>query len=115
MKDSALIEKRLANHIPEGSEKEIRWATFNAHGVSMLRIRDYLIKQGLILEEDLNRNIYIAKFDLGLFKMSSSIVGLLLDGDKVVMGVYSKEGLIKRNIANKTIDMIKEFMNKYND
>lgn len=71
--------------------------------LTILKIRDALIVCGHILEEDLDNNYYIAIVSPGNSKLKVSLLIVELLEKKVNICAYAREGLIKQNIAKKSI------------
>ena len=96
----------------EVEKEKIQNATIKTGEISIMRLRNVLIINGKILEEYLEKNLYIATVNGGLAKMSKAWVVAELDKDCVKLAVYAKEGLIKQNISQGVIKLLADALQK---
>ena len=109
-----IIEKKMMAYIPyKGGE--FTWESMNSKEVTLIQIRDFLIANGTILEEDLEQNLYIASFRTGFLKLATAVVGIQMIERTCLVGVYSKEGIIKQGLSRSVINAISEYLGETNE
>ena len=74
--------------------------------LSILQLRDRLFLLGNILYEDLERQVYVATVRAGFCDMSNSVVAMRLQGNRLYIAGYAKEGVIKQNICEQAFRKI---------
>ena len=72
-----------------------------------LFIRDAITGLGTILKEDLTNHYYITTVRIGAFGNVLTQAIILRSGKEADVAVYAREGLIKRHLAEKTIQKLK--------
>lgn len=72
-----------------------------------LFIRDAITGIGTILKEDLEHNYYITTVKVGLFGNVLTQAIIQRDDASAEIAVYAREGLIKQQLADKTIQKLK--------
>ena len=72
-----------------------------------LFIRDAITGLGTILKEDLANHYYITTVRIGAFGNVLTQAIILRSGKEADVAVYAREGLIKRHLAEKTIQKLK--------
>ena len=83
-----MINTKLFKKINEAekvSEDKLFSKTITNKDITILKIRDYLITTGSIVDEDLKNQIYTAYFKTGFLKLSRSIIGIMLENDKLTV------------------------------
>ena len=75
-----------------------------------LFIRDAITGLGTILKEDLDNHYYITTVKGGLFGNVLTHAIILRDEQDAEIAVYAHEGLIKQNLAEKTIEKLKKVL-----
>ena len=75
-------------------------------------VRNSLIKCSRILEEDLEKHIYVALVKLPGIGNREVLLVSQRTGDVVSIATFAKEGLISQRMAEKAIDLFKECLNK---
>lgn len=109
-----IIEKRMMDYIPyKGGE--FTWESIKSREVTLIEIRDFLIANGTILEEDLEQDLYIASFRTGFLRLANAVVGIILDERICLVGVYSKEGIIKQGLSRSVINAIRDYLGEKNE
>lgn len=107
-----MMNKNLLNKINEAetiSEDKLYTKSIVVKDYNILKVRDYLIIDGSIVDEDLKNNIYTAYYRTGFLNMSRSIVGIILEKDKLTIAGSSKKIVdtiasdlsVKKNSKNK--------------
>ena len=74
--------------------------------LSILQIRDRLYLFGKILYEDLDNQVYVAAVRVGYGNMNSAVVAIQLQGEKLLVAGYAKEGIIKQNICERAFQKL---------
>ena len=72
--------------------------------VSVLKIRDTLLRMGNLLKENLEEEYYIGTIRAGIRNKNTAYI--IIKKDKKILDVccYAREGLIKQHTARKAID-----------
>ena len=96
MMDKVLLEK--LNKVEEIQEDKIYVSELEDAKFSILKVRDYMMTYGAIVEEDLDKQIYIAYFKVGTFNPKRILVGTILKENKLTVVGYSG------NSAKKVVD-----------
>lgn len=101
-----LKSKRFINDIDK-ARSEVATETISLQKNEDLFIRDAITGMGTILKEDLEQHYYITTVRIGAFGgvLTQAIIQRL--DSKAKIAVYAHEGLIKRDLANKTIQKLK--------
>ena len=71
-------------------------------------IRDAITGMGTILKENLEHHYYITTVRMGTFGDTFTQAIIQRIGSSAVIAVYGKEGLIKKHLADKTIQKLKD-------
>lgn len=74
--------------------------------LSILQIRDRLYVLGKIVYEDLDNQVYVATVRSGYGNMNNAVVAMQLQGDKLLVAGYAKEGIIKQNICERAFQKL---------
>lgn len=101
---SELIEK-IRNYV-NINDNEIITDTTPCNGISEMKLRDYLMEIGTILEYDENANIFIATIKAGFGDRNPAIVGMMLHDKTFYIAAYAKEGFIHQETAQKAIQKV---------
>jgi hypothetical protein len=73
-----------------------------------LRLREFLMLNGRIFEETIEKLSYCAVLKFGYKKSNEAFVVILRESEKIYIGAYSKEGLINQHLSKKAVDIVKE-------
>ena len=89
-----------------GKEKGIIFRHTTVTKQTFAQLRDSLLGQGKILEEDFGKKIYVISIMAGAADMNEAVVAMRLSGDSLDFAGYAREGLIKQHTAEKAIEKI---------
>lgn len=101
------LQKLLTEHC-SATPAMVKEETVDGCVLSITQIRDKLYLLGNILYEDLDNKVYVASVRAGFANMNAAIVALQLQGSKLSMVGYAKEGLIKQKICETAIRKISD-------
>lgn len=79
--------------------------------LSFSELRDKIIGNGKILDEDFEYQIYTINILAGIANMNSAIVAIKLYQDTIEMVGYAKEGIISQHTAKHAIRKLKRSIN----
>lgn len=96
-----ILLKKL-NEAEKVSLEDLYSKSVTIKDLNFLQIRDYLIIDGSIVEEDLNDQIYTVYYRTGLFNLSRSITGVMLEKDKLTVA-GTNEKIVEKIIAYLTL------------
>ena len=82
--------------------------------VDDLMVRDALVGQGRILEEDLDNHIYVDLIRVGKMNMSEALLIIKRVEKDVYISAYAKEGLIKQHLAKQAVEKAVLLLTKQN-
>ena len=77
-----------------------------------LLLRDALVGQGRILEEDLDNHVYVDLIRVGKRDMSEALLVIKREDKVVHLAAYAKEGLIKQHLSKQAVEKAKLFIEK---
>ena len=77
-----------------------------------LTIRDALVGQGRILEEDLDNHIYVDLIRVGKREMSEALLIVKCEDKAVHISAFAKEGFIKQHLAEQAVEKAKLLISK---
>lgn len=77
-----------------------------------LLLRDALVGQGRILEEDLDNHVYVDLIRVGKRDMSEALLVVKREDRVVHIAAYAKEGLIKQHLSKQAVEKAKLFIEK---
>ena len=100
-----LKSKRIINDLPSAA-KETATGNISLKKSTDLYIRDNITGMGTILKEDLENHYYITSVKNGMFGNVLTYALIERHDSSAEIVVYAHEGLVKQNLANKTIDKI---------
>ena len=89
-----------------GKEKGIIFRHTTVTKQTFAQLRDSLLGQGKILEEDFRKKMYVISIMAGAADMNEAVVAVRLSGDSLDFAGYAREGLIKQHTAEKAIEKI---------
>ena len=89
------------------SKNEISKETITLRKENDLFIRDAITGMGNILKEDLKNHYYVTTVKIGAFGNTLTHAIIMRDGAAAEIVVYAHEGLIKKNLADKTIQKLR--------
>lgn len=72
-----------------------------------LFIRDTLVIRGTVLLENLEEHYYIVEIKTGAFSSVSTYAIIFRKEEFTELAAYAHEGLIKQNLAEKTVEKLK--------
>ena len=101
-----LKSKGYINDIDK-AKSEISKETITLRKENDLFIRDAITGMGNILKEDLKNHYYITTVKLGTFGNTLTHAIIKRDGAAAEIVVFAHEGLIKKNLAEKTIQKLR--------
>ena len=88
--------------------KSIQETVISECVISIQQMRDHLYMLGNIIYEDLDRQVYVAKVRAGYGDMNSAMVAMQLQGEKLFVAGYAKEGIIKQNICKQALQKLSD-------
>ena len=89
-------------------DADVIYREIESNGISLIKIRDKLLIDNTILEENLDNNIYIAAIKTGLFGADRVVVAVCLVDDIIQMYAVSKDGVISKSRSGKSLDILEE-------
>lgn len=104
-----LKSKRIIDD-PKKAEKETASEQIELRKPDDLFIRDAITGLGTILKEDLENHFYITSVKTGAFGGALSYAIIVREEASAVITVYAHEGLIKQNLSEKTMNILKKVL-----
>lgn len=104
------LKNKIRNH-SKIDEKKVITDGVPSNGISKLKLRDYLMEIGTILEFEEQTNIFVAVINSGFANKNSAIVGLKLMNGMLYIVAYANEGFIHQGTAKKAIQKILSIIN----
>lgn len=104
-----LKSKRFIGDI-EKAQNEVSTEQIQLRKENDLFIRDAITGYGTILKEDLEKHYYITTMKMGAFGNVLTFAIIQRNGVNAEIAVYAHEGLIKQNLAAKTIQKLKNIL-----
>ena len=102
-------EMALAGKDAEGLlKKHAVTESISAAGVTFRHVKEAIVANGDILEENPEEQWYISAVYTGCMNAVRAITAVVLQEDVLFFAAYAKEGLIRQHLAQKAIDSIKE-------
>lgn len=92
------------------AEEETAFEKVSLKKASDLFVRDAITGLGKILKEDLDNHYYITTVKVGTINSVLTYAIILRHDDSATIYVYAHEGLVKRKLAQKTIERIKSVL-----
>jgi len=109
-----LLKQLKAKHIISGkaeeSISETKKESIHLRKATDLFIRDAITGLGTIIKEDLEEHYYISSIKAGLLGNVYTYAIILRIDTEAEIVVYAHEGLIKQNMAAKTIEKLKSVL-----
>ena len=102
-----LKKKRIINDISKAKEN-IATGNVQLRNPKDLFIRDAITGKGTILVEDLDNHYYITSVKTGIFGNVLAYAIIQRQDGSAEICVYAHEGLIKQNLAHKTLEMLQK-------
>lgn len=99
------LVKKMRNY-SEIDESQIIMNTVPCISISQMKLRDYLIKIGTILEYDEGSDIFVAVINAGFGNRNPAVVGLMLQDETLYTVAYAKEGIIHQGTAKKALQKV---------
>ena len=96
------LRKLLMEHCSAAPDM-VREKAVSGCVLSITQIRDKLYLLGNILYEDIDNQVYVASVRSGFANMNSAVIALQLEGNKLQIVGYAKEGIIKQQICETAI------------
>lgn len=109
--DIFLELKKNMNAYSKIEEKKIITVTVSSNGISKIKLRDYLMEIGTILEFDEKAGIYVATIKAGIGNKNSAIIGIMMKDKILYIASYAKEGLINQKTSEKAIEKVLSVVN----
>lgn len=106
----AELKKIMANH-SKINEKKVTTDSIYVGDIKQIRVRDYLMEVGTILEVDEKSGTFVAIIKSGIFNKNLAIVGLMLKDKTLYIAAYAKEGFINQRTTEKVIQNIFTLIN----
>ena len=100
---------KLMNETEKIEEDKVYFRVVESPDIKPLKIRDYMMVNAEILDEDQRNNAYTAYFRTGVLKLNRTLVGIILEDSKLTIASYSKNKNTDENLVNKICD---ELLNK---
>lgn len=73
-------------------ENDLYVKKVNINNISLRKIRDFLLVEGGILEEDLSSKCYIAYLKIGLLCINRTLIGIMIEDNQYnYMWIYKKK------------------------
>lgn len=94
-------------------EKKIVNQSFLVDGLSIIKLRDILIKIGKIQRESLEDRVYVAVIPGGFFKKNYAVVALQLFDKEMFVAAYADEGIIKQRTCEGAINELKRNIQQF--
>jgi len=101
--------KRLISSV-EKAKEEVLTEKIELKKAEDLFIRDAITGLGTILKEDLENHYYITTVKVGLFGNVQTHAIIMRDEQDAEIAVYAHEGIIKQNLAEKSIEKLKKVL-----
>lgn len=102
-----LKSKHFINDVDK-AKSEVTTETITLRKEDDLFIRDAITGMGTILKEDLDHHYYITTVKVGTFGSVLTQAIILRENDKAEIAIYAHEGIIKQNLAEKTLQKLKK-------
>lgn len=103
---SVNLRELLLEYHGNVEEEKVQEFVKEGCSLSFLQLRDRLYLLGTILFEDVENQVYVAHIRSGLGNMSGATIAMRLQGSKLILVGYAKEGLIKQRICEKAIQKL---------
>lgn len=79
--------------------------------ISFNEIKQYLVKTGEILEEDVTQGFCLARVYGGTKQKNPAVIGISIDTSKILVSAYAKEGFLNQHTAKRIVEELKEYFN----
>lgn len=98
-------------------ENEIVIKEYFVDNITFDNLRDCLIGNAKILEEDFEKQIYVVTVDSGINNMNGALIVIQrVDNNKLSLAGYAREGWINQHTAEKAIlKIIEQIKSKYKE
>lgn len=114
MNATAILLKVLKSkhyiHDVEKAKAEVSTAQFSLRKEHDLFIRDAITGIGTILKEDLDNHYYVTTVKMGILGNVLTHAIILRNGPIAEIAVYAHEGLIKRHLAERTLQNLRKVL-----
>lgn len=87
-------------------ENDLYVKKVNISSISLRKIRDFLLVEGGVLEEDLSNKCYIAYLKIGVLRINRTLVGIMIDGDQLIVCGYTRKNFMSKKDNKDTVDYI---------
>ena len=104
-----LKKKRIINDVQK-AKSEVATGSVLLKNPKDLFIRDAITGMGTIMVEDLENHYYITSIKTGVFGGVLTYAIIQRQDESAEIAVYAHEGLIKQNLALKTIEKLKKVL-----
>ena len=92
------------------AKKEVSTSDFRLSKPSDLFVRDAISGLGTILKEDLDEHFYITSLTVGTIGKVQTYAIIHRKDEKATVSVFTHEGIIKRHLAEKTLEKLKRML-----
>ena len=89
-------------------DKDVIESIIDVDNINLLQLRDTLTYVGDILEENIEKNMYIVAIKAGTLNMNSAIVAVVLEGNRIIVKAIAKEGIINQKTSEKAIKKLQD-------
>ena len=93
-------------------EKDLVFKQNPKPALTFVQLKDSLSEVGHIMEEDIEKQIFVVLIMSGIANMNPAVVSVQLSEGILWFAGYAKEGLIKQHTAEKAIAKIEEVLDK---
>lgn len=97
---NTLLKYKIVNY------DDILFREVDYSNISFYRLREAFYYLGIVLEEDEDKSICVAKIKSGFLNQNETVIAAQTHKSSISFALYSKEGIIKQKSNEKTIDLI---------
>jgi hypothetical protein len=112
MEEYKAINKKLMD-VCRVERQNIFNIKYETNGLSLVKLRDILIRMGRIHSEDFDNSCYVAVIPGGIAKKNYAIIVLELQKDILRIAAYADEGIIYQHTCEGIIDEIEKNIRQY--
>jgi len=106
MNNYELLNNTLSMHNLIGKDSPV-YASVEVDSPNLMKLRDNLLMLGDILEEDIDREIYVSSVKTGRTDFAKAYVASMISNNRIYFACSSVEGVINQNNAKKALNRIK--------
>lgn len=104
---------QILNDVASVKEEEIINTSFSTQNLTLIKIRDVLLKIGKIQREMLDDGVYVAVIPSGFLKKNYAVIALRFVNDEVFISAYADEGIIKQHTSEGAINEFKKNIKEF--